>query len=73
MFQDTGGQRSTIFVFEKEDDVSLFATLLQAECEKEIEYIKTETDSIVELCKTHKFNCYLHPSGAFVTPMNMYL
>jgi hypothetical protein len=75
VFQDVEKSRSSIFLFENNEDAALFVTLLEAEIagngRKETSYIDVISNDIVELCKSNGFNCYFYPSGSLVTPMNM--
>lgn len=79
VFQDMQKSKSSVFLFENEEDANVFVTLLEAETtgliimdkETKPKCLKVHSDDIVELCKENGFNCYFHPSGSLVTPMNM--
>jgi hypothetical protein len=80
VFQDIRKSRSTVFLFENEEDATVFATLLEAatdgyftNAEIKPTCLEVISEDIVALCRKQAFNCYFHPSGSLVTPMNMKL
>ena len=79
VFQNIQKSRSSVFLFENEDDAMTFATLLEAETSgllpesqgRNPKCLEVIGDDIVKLCAENGFNCYFHPHGSLVTPMNM--